>query len=131
MELMLACLSPCASTREGIEEAAWEACGKAGGRASGAASSLVWDPRCSCLSLAPAINCLDVFLHGNPLRGVGVQARVHDLVPPDYHDFLKKVGHLLGLLLGALDDNLIVDGEDGDSSGTLAPPLVEESKGEL
>ena len=66
------------------------------------------DPRCSWLSLAPAINCLDVYLHGNPLRGVGVQARVHDLVPPDYHDFLKKVGHLLGLLLGARHDQLVV-----------------------
>jgi hypothetical protein len=28
VELMLACLSPCESTREGIEEAAWEAYGK-------------------------------------------------------------------------------------------------------
>jgi hypothetical protein len=108
VELMLAGLSTCESTREGIEEAVWEACGKAGGRASGAASSLVWDPRCSYLSLAPAINCLDVYLHGNPLRGVGVQARVHDLVPPDYHDFLKKGGHLLGLLLGARHDQLVV-----------------------
>ena len=31
VELMLACLSPCASTREGIEEAAWEAYGKGRG----------------------------------------------------------------------------------------------------
>ena len=108
MELMLAGLRPCEATREGIEEAAWEACGTAVGRASGAASLLVWDPRCSCLFLAPAINCLDVYLHGNPLRGVGVQARVHDLVPPDSHDFLRKVGHLLGLLLGARHDQLVV-----------------------
>ncbi len=47
-------------------------------------------------------------LHGNPLRGVGVQARVHDLVPPDDHDFLKKVGHNLGPLLGARHDQLVV-----------------------
>ncbi len=108
MELMLAGLSPCESTREGIEEAVWEAYGKAGGRASGAASSLVWDPRCSCLCLGPAIDYLDIYLHGNPLRGVGVQARVHDLVPPDDHDFLKKVGHNLGPLLGARHDQLVV-----------------------
>lgn len=57
---------------------------------------------------AAQINYLDVYLHGNPLRGVGVQARVHDLVPPDYHDFLKKGGHLLGLLLGARHDQLVV-----------------------
>ena len=57
---------------------------------------------------AAQINYLDVYLYGNPLRGVGVQARVHDLVPPDYHDFLKKVGHLLGLLLGARHDQLVV-----------------------
>jgi hypothetical protein len=57
---------------------------------------------------AAQINYLDVYLHGNPLRGVGVQARVHDLVPPDYHDFLKKGGHLLGLLLGASHDQLVV-----------------------
>jgi hypothetical protein len=31
VELMLACLSPCESTREGIEEAAWEAYGKGRG----------------------------------------------------------------------------------------------------
>ena len=57
---------------------------------------------------AAQINYLDVYLYGNPLRGVGVQARVHDLVPPDNPDFLKKVGHLLGLLLGARHDQLVV-----------------------
>ena len=31
VEMMLDCLSPCASTREGIEEAAWEAYGKGRG----------------------------------------------------------------------------------------------------
>jgi hypothetical protein len=31
VEMMLACLSPCASTREGIEEATWEAYGKGRG----------------------------------------------------------------------------------------------------
>ena len=60
------------------------------------------------LSLAPAVDYFDVYLQGNPLRGVGVQARVHDLVPPDNHDFHKKVGHLLGLLLGARHDQLVV-----------------------
>jgi|SRR5829696_1600757 len=40
-ELMLACPSPCASTREGIEEAAWEAYSKGRGRVLGAAPSLV------------------------------------------------------------------------------------------
>jgi hypothetical protein len=55
---------------------------------------------------AAQINYLDVYLHGNPLRRVGVQTRVHNLVPPDDHDLLKKVGHLLGLLLGARHDQL-------------------------
>jgi hypothetical protein len=31
VELMLACLRPCVSTREGIEEATWEAYGKSRG----------------------------------------------------------------------------------------------------
>ena len=56
---------------------------------------------------------------------------VHHGFHPVDHRLLEPSLNLLGLLLGALDDNLIVDGEDGDRSGTLAPPLVEESKGEL
>jgi hypothetical protein len=60
------------------------------------------------LSLPLAVDYFGFYLHGNPLRGVGVQARVHDLVPPDYHDFLKKAGQLLGLLLGAHHDQLVV-----------------------
>jgi hypothetical protein len=60
------------------------------------------------LSLAPAVDYFGFYLHGHPLEIVGVEAGVHDLVPPDYHDFLKKVGHLLGLLLGARHDQLLV-----------------------
>jgi hypothetical protein len=41
---------------------------------------------------------------------VGVQTRVEDLVHPADHDPHKKAGYLLGLLCGALDDQLVVDG---------------------
>jgi len=83
------------------------------------------------LSLAPAINYFDFYLHGHPLGVVGTQAGVENILHPSDHDLLGEYRHLLGLLLGALDDNLIVDGEDEDRPGTLVPPLVEKSKGEL
>ena len=83
------------------------------------------------LSLAPAVDYFDFYLHGHPLEIVGVQAGVENLLHPIDHRLHEPNLNLLGLLLGALDDNLIVDGEDGDRPGTLAPPLVEESKGEL
>jgi hypothetical protein len=60
------------------------------------------------LSLAPAINYLDVYLHGNPLGVVGTQAGVEDLLHPVDHGLHEPSFNLLGLLLGALDDYLIV-----------------------
>jgi hypothetical protein len=46
--------------------------------------------------------------HVFPLGVVGVQTRVHDFVHPGDHDFLKNVGYLFGLLLGARHDQLVV-----------------------
>jgi len=60
------------------------------------------------LSLAPAINYLGLYLHGNLVGVVGVQTRVEDLFHPGGHGLLKKASHLLGLILGALDDQLVV-----------------------
>jgi hypothetical protein len=83
------------------------------------------------LSLAPAIDYFDSYLHGHPLEVVGVQAGVENLLHPVDHCLHEPNLNLLSLLVRTLDDNLIVDSEDGDRSRTLAPPLVEESKGEL
>jgi hypothetical protein len=58
-------------------------------------------------STAPATNYFDFYLHGHPLGVVGVQTRVHDFVHPGDHDFLKNVGYLFGLLLGARHDQLV------------------------
>ena len=60
------------------------------------------------LSLAPAINYVDNHLHGNPLGVVGAEAGVENLLHPGDHDLLGEYRHLLGLLLGALDDQLVV-----------------------
>jgi hypothetical protein len=57
------------------------------------------------LSLAPDVDYFDIHLHGHPLRVIGAEARVEDLVPPDDHDFLKKVSHLLACSLGRATTN--------------------------
>ena len=69
------------------------------------------------LSLAPAVDYFDIYLHGHPLEIVSVQAGVENLVHPVDHCLHEPSLNLLGLLLGALDDNLIVDGEDGTAPG--------------
>src|SRR5215203_3571652 len=130
VELMLACLSPCSPLR-GRESK--RLCGRrtarAGGRGLGHYAPA--GTRCSCLSLAPALNYFDIHLHGHPLGVVGAEAGVENLIHPGDHDLLHEHCPLLGLLLGALEDNLIVDGEDGDRPEALFSPLVEERKGEL
>jgi hypothetical protein len=119
VELMVACLSPCASTRR-------ERRGGVGGvgQGPGVGSRALRPRRYSVLllSLAPAINYFDIHLHGHPLGVVGVEAGVENLLHPIDHCLHEPSLNLLGLLLGALDDYLIVDGEDGDRSGT--PPLL-------
>jgi hypothetical protein len=59
-------------------------------------------------STAPATNYFDFYLHGHPLEVVGTQAGVENLLHPGDHDLLGEYRHLLGLLLGALDDQLVV-----------------------
>ncbi len=88
--------------------------------------SLVSGPRCSCLSLAPAISYLDVYLHGNPVGVVSVQPRVEDLIHPGDHDFLYELRDLFGLILGALDDQLVVAGDHELGVEVVGEPFVGE-----
>ncbi len=64
------------------------------------------------LSAAPAFDHLDFHLHGDPVVVIGVWSGVQDLVHPGHHDLLDEPRHLLGLRLRALDDQLVVHGED-------------------
>ena len=84
------------------------------------------------LSLAPAINYFDIYLHGYPLGVGGVEAGVEKLIHPVDHRLLKPSFDVLGLIPNIhLDHYLVVDGEDGCCTGTRFSVLVEESKGEF
>src|SRR5215218_5043937 len=68
---------------------------------------------------APAINYLDVYLHGIPVGVVGIQTIVEDLIHPGDHDFLYEPCDLFGLILGALDDQLVMHDEDQSSARAI------------
>ena len=62
------------------------------------------------LSLAPAVDYFGFYLHRHPLGVVGAEAGVENFLHPIDHCLHEPSLNLLGLLLAALDDNLIVDG---------------------
>ncbi len=64
------------------------------------------------LLVSCAFRDFDVHLQGYPVGVVGCQTGVYDLVHSSDHDLLEKAGRPLGLLLGALDDQLVVEAED-------------------
>ena len=62
---------------------------------------------------------------------VGVRARVEDPVHHVDQRLLEPGLDLLGVRLVALDEDLVVHGEDGQRAQALVPTLVEEREGEL
>lgn len=79
----------------------------------------------------PAFEGLDINIYGDPLRVVNVQPRIDDLVHPVDHDLLDEAGHLLGLLLGALDDQFVMHGEHELGVEVVGTSLMEEGYGQL
>jgi|SRR5215212_2278496 hypothetical protein len=77
------------------------------------------------LALSPALKDLHVYQYRHPLRAVSVQDGVQDLVHPGHHDPLEKAGHLLGLFLRALEDQVIAASNHEPGVQVLGEPLEE------
>jgi hypothetical protein len=60
--------------------------------------------------ITPSLQGLHIHLYRNPVGVVNVQTRVYHLAHSGDHDLLDELGYLLDLILGGLDDQLIVHG---------------------